>query len=280
MKEEWAKEVRVRAFIQRILSIDLQQQLFHAECQIEASWLAEELRDAEEALFAVKLHDLKEDSQWREREKQRAPKSLFCVCMNRREKGWANVDLVLDSNDDTYSLTLPNLSKSDLAGDALQAYNRSRDKLRKRRFKAPRLALANLMKFGDHEKWLTIHSDPNRDHAPIVCYRWKVSAVFQQHMKLSQFPFDQQDLSIELQAGFEYDKTARGRSNSWRTSSTSRSWSRTVSSRRASTNSAATRTLGVSSSQRRRPIVGSRPPSRYTRGSKLRCACSGGAAIG
>ena len=206
MKEEWAKEVRVRAFIQRILSIDLQQQLFHAECQIEASWLAEELRDAEEALFAVKLHDLKEDSQWREREKQRAPKSLFCVCMNRREKGWANVDLVLDSNDDTYSLTLPNLSESDLADDALQAYNRSRDELRKRRFKAPRLALANVMKFGDHEKWLTIHSDPNRDHAPIVCYRWKVSAVFQQHMKLSQFPFDQQDLSIELQAGFEYDK--------------------------------------------------------------------------
>mmetsp|Transcript_6547 Transcript_6547/g.11533 ORF Transcript_6547/g.11533 Transcript_6547/m.11533 type:complete len:403 (-) Transcript_6547:542-1750(-) len=70
-----------------------------------------------------------------------------------------------------------------------------------RHFFAPRLELTNLLD-SEKDEWFQIYDDKpdDPDHVPVVCYRLRITGVFQVEVDLSRFPFDTQTLSMRLVA--------------------------------------------------------------------------------
>ena len=73
------------------------------------------------------------------------------------------------------------------------------DDLEDQPFFAPRLYLNNLvnLKPEENEEWFTVYEGAQGE-APIVCFRWKFKGTFQEVMELRTFPFDVQNLTIEI----------------------------------------------------------------------------------
>ena len=85
------------------------------------------------------------------------------------------------------------------------------DDLEDQPFFAPRLYLNNLvnLKPEENEEWFTVYEGAQGE-APIVCFRWKFKGTFQQVMELRPFPFDVQNLTIEINTGWEADHSQCG----------------------------------------------------------------------
>ena len=85
--------------------------------------------------------------------------------------------------------------------------------VRGHKFFTPKLALANsLTPPEDGEKWYTVKWETAAYGPPTVRFNWIITARFQQNFNLRLFPFDQQDLEIELRAGSQ-SKEARLKRN-------------------------------------------------------------------
>jgi len=72
---------------------------------------------------------------------------------------------------------------------------------------APRLRLRNLIGKEDEEMWFRFYET---NGPPVVCFRWQLKGVFQEVMELQWFPFDVQDLAMELQAGWDMGHETNG----------------------------------------------------------------------
>ena len=48
-------------------------------------------------------------------------------------------------------------------------------------------------------EWFTVHEGAQGD--PVVCFRWKLKGTFQEIMELHKFPFDVQNLTVEIRSG-------------------------------------------------------------------------------
>lgn len=69
----------------------------------------------------------------------------------------------------------------------------------------PRLTLANCLEEQRQDTWVEVYHNTDKDgniQDPIVCLRYISLAVFQEEFELAWFPFDRQDLSMVLQAGW------------------------------------------------------------------------------
>ena len=79
-------------------------------------------------------------------------------------------------------------------------------------FFAPRLYLNNLvdLKPAESTEWFTVYEGFTEYEPPIVCFRWKLKGTFQQAMELRTFPFDVQNLTIEINTGWEKDHSQCG----------------------------------------------------------------------
>ena len=66
------------------------------------------------------------------------------------------------------------------------------------RFFAPRLYFRNLAESGETETWLKIYLDPSCDDSVVVCLSSKCTGTFQEQFELEHFPFDEQDLTMEM----------------------------------------------------------------------------------
>lgn len=69
-------------------------------------------------------------------------------------------------------------------------------------FYAPRLHLANLIAEEHSEGWFRVYAGPE-DATPVVCFRMALQGTFQETMRLRRFPYDSQQLAIELRTGWE-----------------------------------------------------------------------------
>ena len=70
-------------------------------------------------------------------------------------------------------------------------------------FFAPRLSFKNCIEETDSDCWFQIYrdgADPTKP--PVVCFRWKMTGVFQEEMHLRLFPIDSQGLKIQLLTGW------------------------------------------------------------------------------
>ena len=78
------------------------------------------------------------------------------------------------------------------------------------RFFAPRLYVNNLVTLKPEEsvEWFTVHEGAQGD--PVVCFRWKLKGTFQEIMELHKFPFDVQNLTVEIRSGWEIDHQTNG----------------------------------------------------------------------
>ena len=80
-------------------------------------------------------------------------------------------------------------------------------------FFAPRLYLNNLVNLkpeeSESEEWFTVYEGAEGGD-PIVCFRWKLMGTFQEIMELKLFPFDVQNLTIEIKTGWEAENTKCG----------------------------------------------------------------------
>ena len=150
--------VRVRANVLRVINVDLQAQCFTAVYQLEASWVAPELKMAAERL-GKRVSELTID----------------------QEK----------SDQDKFFLA---------------------DAPSEEAFFAPRLFLNNLvsLKPEESEEWFTVYEGATEEEDPVVCFRWKFKGTFQEIMELGNFPFDVQNLTVEIRTGWEADHKKKG----------------------------------------------------------------------
>jgi len=74
----------------------------------------------------------------------------------------------------------------------------------------PRLDFDNIVELRDKEDWFRVYNRTrdNRTllHCPVVCYRLRATGVFRERFELHSFPFDSQDLQIQMVSRhpFEY----------------------------------------------------------------------------
>jgi len=145
--------VRVRANVLRVINVDLQAQCFTAVYQLEASWVAPELKVAAKRL-GKRVSELTIDQKKSDQDK------LFLADAPTEEA-----------------------------------------------FFAPRLFLNNLvsLKPEESEEWFTVYEGATGEEDPVVCFRWKFKGTFQEIMELGNFPFDVQNLTVEIRTGWETD---------------------------------------------------------------------------
>ena len=72
----------------------------------------------------------------------------------------------------------------------------------------PRLYYHNVVDLLEQESWFEFYA--TADNRPIVCFRWKLKASFQELFELRLFPFDVQNLTMELGCGWEADHEKNG----------------------------------------------------------------------
>ena len=163
------REVRVRMDFTRIIDINLQQQHFTASLRLESSWLDHSL--AAFSRYGVDLGELYDD-----RTKGSRAEGYYCIS---------------DDSLRTCSryLSAPEEEKEKLLKELTELADQTR-------FWYPRLKLTNLV--GDSKEdiwWMKFYTSSG---GPIACYRWDVTATFQELMELKLFPFDHQNLSVCL----------------------------------------------------------------------------------
>ncbi|EOD27579.1 hypothetical protein EMIHUDRAFT_114529 [Emiliania huxleyi CCMP1516] len=160
--------VRVRAVVERLLNIDLKGMTFTADLKYEASWTDGNILPM---LRKLQPEDdpLQETGSSGESEADRAERQ-------RRQEKRLN-DLLDDSKS----------GQKDLYFTGLEG----------ERFFAPRLYFRNLAS-GETETWLKIYLDPSCDDSVVVCLSSKCTGTFQEQFELEHFPFDEQDLTMEM----------------------------------------------------------------------------------
>ena len=162
------KLVAVRVTIPRVHEVDLQSNTFVAELKLEARWDDEDLRELENILKLQKLELKNIETSW------------FV-----EPKGSP------DQFRDYFQLVPP----PDLIKDEGQ-----RKKIESQRYFAPRLMLTNMVKETKMRQFYIIKE--NADGPPIVRFNWFVTGTFQHTFELKDFPFDEQDLTIELKTRY------------------------------------------------------------------------------
>jgi hypothetical protein len=135
--------------------------------------------------------DVQFEASWTEKELEDVAKRLEVEDLNRLRVDWKDT-------------AKASTSSSVAGGGGLFIEN---DRKKKELF-APRLRLGNMIQMAGEEVWFNIYST---DGPPIVCLRWLVKqAVFQQVMELRLFPFDVQDLTMDLRTGWDMDDSTNG----------------------------------------------------------------------
>ena len=174
------KEVRVRCDFTRVLDIDLQRQTFTAALRIEATWLDAELNSFVNELLDLDLHikleELHDDR-----------------LLGSRSQGYYNMS--------TESLLNASALRDKSAEERLALKPKLDELVARRQFWFPRLKLRNTLGTLDSDHWWMAFYPS--DGGPVACYRWEVVGKFQEQMELHSFPFDIQDLNVELQSGFD-----------------------------------------------------------------------------
>ena len=173
------KEVRIRASIFKVVDLDLQQQTWTAIMQVEASWIDRDLVEVGVELEKMNVDFAKLD-EW--------------VQTSHRQHTQIN----------SYRLEPPAGTK-----ELPESLERLIDG---KKFFAPRIYMQNMIRSERDDEWFAFYkaakdkavlSSSTIPEPPIVCLRWKVFATFQQQMDLKRFPFDEQDLTIDLRTGYE-----------------------------------------------------------------------------
>jgi len=168
-----SREIRVRANVSRVLNIDMQSQTFTVDVRFEASWID---RDGQLSKIASEM-------------KRCCPADLSDDDVDHQNTDQAMGKLAIRHN------------CAKLGGEPLFA---------------PRLGMANLIEAKERTEWWNFyagaserHEGRGQEHAvgpAIICYNWELkNAVFQQVMDLHRFPFDTQELAMELKTGWDID---------------------------------------------------------------------------
>lgn len=163
------KLVAVRVTIPRVHEVDLQSNTFVAELKLEARWDDEDLRELEKILKS-----------------QEPPREWKVI-----ETWFVEPKGSPDQFRDYFQLVPP----PDLILDEGQ-----RKKIESQRYFAPRLMLTNMVKETKMRQFYIIKE--NADGPPSVRFNWFVTGTFQHTFELKDFPFDEQDLTIELKTRY------------------------------------------------------------------------------
>ena len=126
----------------------------------------------------------------------------------RLEATWVAPELVEAGKrlgKDVTNLTIDETKSDQSSGDMFLAGDNEEV-----RFFAPRLYVNNLVTLKPEEsvEWFTVHEGAQGD--PVVCFRWKLKGTFQEIMELHKFPFDVQNLTVEIRSGWEIDHQTNG----------------------------------------------------------------------
>lgn len=155
-------EVRIRISVKHVDKVSLADQSFKVLVQVEASWV-------DKAVVAVRDYRLVEDK--------------------------SKQNLQVDGQDDEKCIRVT-------ADSSMRHPSHSGKECKP--FFHPRLTFANCLDEQRQDTWVQVYhedKDGNKQN-PVVCLRYISLAVFQEEFELAWFPFDRQDLSMILQAGW------------------------------------------------------------------------------
>ena len=183
-----AKEVRVRVTIPRVQEIEMQSHRFTAELKLEAMWFDVDAQWADIKDFLAVVY----------------PSDDFPF---KRIEGadWFKRPITsqyFELDPDRFARLLELHKRFFEAHPNFEKLKKLPDKLRDHRFFAPRLVLSNMVLpvAGSTEQWYSLRKVEGEF---MVAFNWFVTGVFQHTFELSDFPFDEQDLLIELRTGYE-----------------------------------------------------------------------------
>ena len=155
--------VHVISHIYRLLRVDMATQSFTVDMKLELSW------DMPEVLMIMAEAYPEAPREWHVDDSRSTTKDAFFIEKEQMEKLKA-----LAAKDETL---LRNLKRADEKG-----------------FFTPRIRLANVENFFWGEHYYVIKNG-------MAIFRWHFKATFQTQFRLHRFPFDKQDLTIEIKAG-------------------------------------------------------------------------------
>lgn len=162
------REVRVRADFTRIVKIDLQQQNYTASLRIEASWLDHELAMWND--LGVDINELYDDR-----------------LKGSRAEGYYRIS--------DEALLGCSCYKNAKESEKEALLEKLKEAAAKHQFWYPRLKISNCLTMIEDAWWMKFYTSSG---GPIACYRWDVTATLQELMELRLFPFDCQNLAVEL----------------------------------------------------------------------------------
>ena len=209
-KKGW-HEVRVRATVPRLLDVDMQNQAFTAELKLEATW--EE--DDEDLLKIMERRDDLEglDKAASEKDLDKLKKRDYRLLQDWCKKPCSSTQYQIEVPDNSLSAEQNEPAPGEPPPSAAI---RSRSKtevslakqLANKRFFTPRLSITNLVKTEKEEMWYSFKRIDAKTAR--VSFIWLLTGRFQDRLKLRSFPFDVQDLRVDLKAGHELQPRKKG----------------------------------------------------------------------
>jgi hypothetical protein len=175
-------QVRVRVAVWRVIKVSLVEQTFHAEAQLEASWV--------DRRIGVALEEKKN----RRIGAALQQRNLGAALKDKHPPSDASQSTAADAV--SVEGLKVDFKKTDQSAGVLRFEGLEQD------FFAPRLEFRNCIELARREVWYELFHDQN-DQAPVVCLRWKFIGVFQEILELQRFPIDVQPLTIELRCSWE-----------------------------------------------------------------------------